>query len=402
MAIPAALSRRRDYAGPALFAYGFRPFFLAAGAWAAFGIFLWLPQYLGALTLPTYFSALDWHIHEMLYGYVAAAIAGFLLTAIPNWTGRLPVNGWPLAGLAALWLAGRAAILLSAAIGGVAAAVIDVSFLATLAAVAAREIVGGRNWRNLRVLIVLGVLIVGNLVFHAEVMLSGAADYGVRITIASVVGMIMVIGGRIVPSFTSNWLKRHNPGRLPVSFARFDVAVIAASAVALLAWIAAPSHAATGALLLVAGALQVVRLARWAGDRTLAHRLVLVLHVGYAFIPLGFLLIGASTWFAVVPASAGIHAWSAGAVGLMTLAVMTRASLGHTGHPLEAGFGTQAIYALVLAAAMLRIVAAFAGSILLLEAAGAAWIAGFCCFLLLYAPLLARQKPAWENRGVAA
>ena len=136
MSTPAALQRRRDYAGPALFAYGFRPFFLAAGLWAAFGILLWLPQYLGLMTLPTAFGPLDWHIHEMLYGYVAASVAGFLLTAIPNWTGRLPVSGWPLAGLVALWLAGRIAILCSAKIGGLAAAVIDVSFLVTLAAVA--------------------------------------------------------------------------------------------------------------------------------------------------------------------------------------------------------------------------------------------------------------------------
>ena len=174
MSMPAALARRRDYAGPALFAYGFRPFFLAAGLWAAFGILLWLPQYFGALSLPTYFGALDWHIHEMLYGYAAASVAGFLLTAIPNWTGRLPVSGWPLAALAALWLAGRAAILFSAVIGGLTAAVIDVAFLATLAAVAAREIIAGKNWRNLRVLVVLAVLIAGNIVFHAEVLLARA------------------------------------------------------------------------------------------------------------------------------------------------------------------------------------------------------------------------------------
>ena len=226
MAMPAALARRRDYAGPALFSYGFRPFFLAAGAWAAFGILLWLPQYLGWFALPTAFGALDWHIHEMLYGYVAAAIAGFLLTAIPNWTGRLPVSGWPLAALAALWLAGRVAMLFSGRIGGVAAAAIDVSFLATLAAVAAREIVAGKNWRNLRVLAVLGVLVAGNIVYHAEVLTAGAAVYGVRIAIAAVVLLISLIGGRIVPSFTNNWLARNNPGRKPVPFARFDMAAI--------------------------------------------------------------------------------------------------------------------------------------------------------------------------------
>jgi uncharacterized protein involved in response to NO len=264
----------------------------------------------------------------------------------------------------------------------------------TLAAVAAREIVAGKNWRNLRVLIVLGVLIAGNVVYHTEVLISGAADYGIRIAIAAAIALIMVIGGRIVPSFTNNWLTRNNPGRLPVPFSRFDMAAIGASAAALLAWIAAPAHAVTGALLLIAGILQAVRLARWAGERTIADRLVLVLHVGYAFVPLGFLLIGACTWTALVPSSAGVHAWTVGAVGLMTLAVMTRASLGHTGEPLRAGPATQAIYGFVLVAAVLRIVATFTGSFVMIEFAGVAWIAGFAMFVLLYGPLLALRRPA--------
>ena len=253
MWVPLALQRRREYAGPALFSYGFRPFFLAAGLWAAFGILLWLPQYFGAFTLPTYFGALDWHIHEMLYGYVAAAIAGFLLTAIPNWTGRLPVSGGALAALALLWLAGRIAILFSAEIGGTLAATIDVAFLVTLAAVTGREIVAGKNWRNLRVLIVVGVLILGNIVFHVEVLRSGAADYGIRIGIGAVILLISLVGGRIVPSFTNNWLTRHNPGRLPVAFARYDMVTLGVSALALLAWIAAPDYRATGAALVACG-----------------------------------------------------------------------------------------------------------------------------------------------------
>ncbi len=397
MPMPAALQRRRDYAGPALFAYGFRPFFLAAGLWAVFGMVLWLPQYMGELTVPTHFSALDWHIHEMLYGYIAASVAGFLLTAIPNWTGRLPVSGWPLAGLAVLWLAGRVAILFSAKIDALAVAAVDVSFLIVLAAVAAREIIAGKNWRNLRVLIVLGILILGNIVFHAEVLLKGAADYGVRLAIAAVILLLSLIGGRIVPSFTNNWLARNNPGRLPVPFSRFDVATIAASACALLGWIAAPTNTVAGVLLLVAGILQSVRFARWAGDRTVADRLVLVLHVGYAFVPLGFLLLGLSTMTFAVPASAGVHAWTAGAIGVMTLAVMTRASLGHTGQPLRAGPATQVVYAAVVVAALARIIAAFNGSFELLELAGIAWIAGFTLFLLVYGPLLVTRKPAWAE-----
>jgi len=204
--MPAALRRRREYAGSILFSYGFRPFFLGGAMWAALGVLLWLPQYFAELSLPTAFTPLDWHIHEMLYGYVAAIVTGFLLTAIPNWTGRLPVNGYPLAGLSALWLAGRIAVAGSAIWGAEFAAVIDVAFLATLAAVALREIVAGKNWRNLRVLIVLGVLIAGNIVFHLEVIVRGSADYGIRLSIAVAIGLIMLVGGRIVPSLrTTGW-----------------------------------------------------------------------------------------------------------------------------------------------------------------------------------------------------
>src|SRR5262249_8706189 len=384
MSMSAALESRRSYAGPALFSYGFRPFFLAAASWAAFNILLWVPQYLGLLALPTEFSALDWHIHEMLYGYVAAAVAGFLLTAIPNWTGRLPVNGWPLAGLSALWLAGRVAIFFSAKIGAMPAAVIDVSFLLALVAVAAREIIAGKNWRNLRVLGVLGLLALGNIVFHAEVLTQGTANYGTRVALGAVILLISLIGGRIVPSFTNNWLARNNPGRLPVPLSRYDMFAIAGGAIGLLAWVAAPTSRATGVLLLLAGLLHTGRLARWAGDRTLSTRFVLVLHVASAFVPLGFLLVGLSTFTPAVPPSSGIHAWTVGAIGLMTLAVMTRATLGHTGEPLHAGLATQLIYALIFVSAILRITGAFTGSLNLIEGAGACWLSGFVLFVLVY------------------
>ncbi|MFY9687237.1 MAG: NnrS family protein [Pseudolabrys sp.] len=397
MSTPAALQRRRDYDGPALFSYGFRPFFLAAGLWAVIGILVWIPQYMGTLSVPTHFTPLDWHIHEMLYGYVAAAIAGFLLTAIPNWTGRLPVNGWPLAGLAALWLAGRLALLISAQLGGLVAAIIDTAFLVTLAVVAGREIVVGENWRNLRVLGVLVALVLGNIVFHVEVLMTGTADYGTRIAIAAVILMISLIGGRIVPSFTNNWLARNNPGRMPVPFSQFDLVTLVVSVFALVAWIITPMHWLSAVLLIVAGCLQAVRLARWAGDRTVADRLVLILHIGYAFVPLGFVMIGLAAFIPDVPATTGIHAWTAGAIGLMTAAVMTRATLGHTGQPLQAGRATQAIYALLLAAALVRIVAAFMGSVDLLEFAGLCWTAAFILFVLLYGPLLATRSPGWAE-----
>lgn len=398
MTIPLALARRRNYAGPAIFSYGFRPFFFAGAIWAALGILLWLPQFFGEYALPTAMGPLDWHVHEMLYGYVAAVIAGFLLTAIPNWTGRLPICGRPLALLAALWLAGRVAILLSAKTGYAIAAAIDVAFLATMAAVTLREIIAGRNWRNLRVLAILLVLIGGNILFHLEVLRFGAAEYGTRIGIAGAIGLIMIIGGRIVPSFTRNWLVRCNPGRLPTPFSRYDGVSVAVAAVALAAWVALPTHTVSAMMLVAAGVLHAVRLGRWAGDRTVADRLVLVLHVAYGFVPLGFVLVGcAILWPMAAPTSAGLHAWMAGAIGLMTLAVMTRASLGHTGRALTASAATQTIYALALVAAIARIAAAFTGSVALLHLAAFAWIAAFGGFAVVFAPLLLLRPPAWAK-----
>jgi uncharacterized protein involved in response to NO len=397
---PPALERRLNYNGPALFAYGFRPFFLGGAVWSVACILLWVPQFMGHFALRTAYAPLDWHIHEMLYGYIAAIVGGFLLTAVPNWTGRLPICGAPLVALAALWLVGRIAILASAQIGLPLAALIDVAFLVTLAFVAAREIIAGQNWRNLRVLVLIGVLIAGNIVFHVEVYLTGSADYGVRIGIGAVIMLISFVGGRIVPSFTRNWLARQEPGRLPIPFSRFDIVTIGLGLVALVLWVALPDSRLTGGALVAAAILQSVRLARWAGDRTVSDRLVLVLHIGYAFVPLGFALVGLSILDpAVVPRSAGIHAWTAGAMGLMTLAVMTRATLGHTGQPLVAGRGTQMIYAFALVAAVLRIVASFNGSMPMMELAAVAWIAAFGGFVLLYGSLLARAAPTWSGRA---
>jgi uncharacterized protein involved in response to NO len=185
------------------------------------------------------------------------------------------------------------------------AAVIDVSFLLVFAAVACGEIVAGGNWRNLCVPIVLGVLIAENVVFHAEVIRNGSADYGIRIGISALIGLIILVGGRIVPSFTRNWLVRNNPGRLPQPFSRFDGAIWA-SAHALPCWIALPQSIASGILPMIAGLLQTVRHVRWAGDRTLADRLVL--HAAYAFVPIGFLLmVAAVVWPAVFSTSAGLR-----------------------------------------------------------------------------------------------
>ncbi|MER9722657.1 MULTISPECIES: NnrS family protein [unclassified Mesorhizobium] len=387
------IQRLRAYAGPALLSYGFRPFFLLGSLYAALSVLLWLPIYAGELDAHSAFVPVDWHIHEMLFGYLPAIVTGFLLTAIPNWTGRLPVQGLPLLALVVLWLAGRAAVFFSADIGWQAAALIDGSFLLAVSAAAAREIVAGRNWRNLKVLLPLVVLACANGAFHIEAHLEGTSDISRRLGMAAAIMLISLIGGRIIPNFTRNWLARENPGRLPAPFDRFDIASVAISAIALGAWTFAPGNSASGMLMAVAAICQAWRLSRWAGERTLRDPLVLILHLAYAFVPVGLALVSASIFYpAIVPAAAGLHALGTGAVGAMTLAVMTRATLGHTGRSLKAGKGASFIFVSVLLAGSLRILAAFVPFDMAIDMAGTAWVAAFGGFSLIYGAALMRPK----------
>lgn len=391
------IPRLRAYSGLAVLSYGFRPFFLLGAIYAGLGILIWLPLFFGDIIIPTAFSPLDWHIHEMLYGYLPAVVTGFLLTAIPNWTGRLPLQGGPLLVLVLAWIAGRVAVWCSSTIGAVVAGLIDVLFLFLVFAATIREVVAGRNWRNLPPIFIVLIFLIGNVIFHVEDHEMGTVELGTRVGIAAAVSLISLIGGRVIPSFTHNWLTRGNPGRLPALFGRFDIAVLVLSLIALAVWMASPTWTYTGALMLASGVAHAVRLGRWAGDRSLRNRLVLILHIGYAFVPLGFLLLAGAILFPqTIPVSAGIHAWTVGAIGTMTLAIMTRASLGHTGQALAAGPLTQAIYAAVLLAAFLRIAATFASGVvpLLLEAAAAAWIAAFWFFAIGYGQLLLQPRKA--------
>jgi uncharacterized protein involved in response to NO len=378
-----------------VFSYGFRPFFLAAGSFAALGILLWLPVFLGHVALPVAIAPRDWHAHEMIFGYAAAAIAGFLLTAIPNWTGRKPVAGRPLMMLVAAWLAGRIGMATSDLIGLYPAMALDLLFLPLVALIAGREVVAAGNRRNFKLIAILGLLIAANLHFHLEVLVDGVADIGLRLGLAVVVTLIVLIGGRIVPNFTRNALMHLGPGRLPRPFTGVDVIFIVVSVAALAAWVAAPDTQIAGWLAIVAGLLQLVRLGRWAGDRARGDWLVLVLHLAYAFIPIGFLLAGASALSGAPMPGAAAHAWGVGGVGLMTLAVMTRATLGHTGRALVASRGTVLVYGLALVAALARIAASFPSplDVALLQFAGIAWTAAFAGFAAVYGPMMVCATP---------
>lgn len=192
-----AIPRTRPGNYPAILSYGFRPFFLMGSIYAGLTILIWLPIFHGTLETSSLFAPVDWHVHEMVFGYLAAVMTGFLLTAIPNWTGRLPVQGLPLLALSLLWLVGRIAVFFSSEIGWLAAAIVDCAFLIAVATVTAIEIVAGRNWRNLKVLGPVTILLAANIVFHAEAHFSGVSDIGRRLGIGAAILLITIIGGLI-------------------------------------------------------------------------------------------------------------------------------------------------------------------------------------------------------------
>lgn len=379
----------------ALFSYGFRPFFLAAGVWAATAIALWIAMLTAGLTLPSRFDPLIWHIHEMLFGFVLAAIGGFLLTAIPNWTGRRPISGAPLAALFGLWMLGRLASLVSAWMPAWLAIAADLAFPVALTAVVAREIIAGGNRRNLPMIAPLVVLAVAELLTDASLEgYGGLSGYGWRLGLAAILVLISVVAGRIVPSFTRNWLAARRQARLPAASGAVDRLSLGVLHASLFAWVFAPAARPAGIALLGAAAVNLWRLLRWRGAGTRSEPLLLVLHVGYAWLVIGVGALGVATLDPAFPLSAAIHALTAGAIGTMILAVMTRATRGHTGQKLAADGATTLIYALVVLAAAVRVSAALAMRARpdLLVGAAALWIGAFGLFALRYAPLLLRPR----------
>lgn len=385
--IPRGLART----GPVLFSYGFRPFFLGGAVWAVLSMALWIAALAGYGAPGGAYGASHWHMHEMLFGFSSAVLAGFLMTAIPNWTGRMPLSGRPLMVLSALWLAGRLAITFPAGGGVWPGVLVESLFLPVMAVVFGVEIVAGRKWRDLKVVGAVTVLALANIGFHLSVLRGGDPSMAARAALSAYVLLIIIIGGRITPSFTRNWLARRESAVLPVPYNRFDTAVACISGVTLAAWVAAPETWPVALLALVSAGLNLARLIRWRGWLTAAEPLVLSLHGGYLMLVLGFAGVALAASGALSTAAA-LHVFGVGAVGGEMLAVMTRATRGHTGRDLTASRLTSLSYLAIIAAALLRPMAEFGDYDLLIHLSGAAWMLAFGLFCVEHGPMLLKDR----------
>lgn len=387
--------------GPVLFSYGFRPFFLASALWAIASLDLWVAYLNFGIPVASDYGPLYWHAHEMLFGFAPAVLAGFLLTAIPNWTGRLPIAGRPLAVLFAIWCAGRIAMLASGSVGIIAATAIDSLFLPVMLVICAREVVAGKKWKDLKVIAGLFVLSLANLVFHIQVIEGVGPELAIRLGIGAYVLLVTIVGGRILPSFTRNWINQFGRTDFPVPYNTFDAATIIIGAVALVLWTCVPESTAVCGVAGVAAILNTIRLVRWRGWATWPEPILFVLHATFLFVPIGFAAIAlqASRW---LPEVGVLHIFAIGTISMMMLAVMTRATRGHTGRKLKSSRTTNISYVLLGCVALVRplaeLVPALTTEILAVAAIG--WTASFGLFVVEHGPLLwSGRKPLTVKGG---
>lgn len=374
----------------------FRPFYLGGSIFAAVSIFLWLSTWFHGYVPPAApIAPLFWHVHEMVFGFAAAIIVGFLFTAARNWTGLPLPAGAPLAIVFGLWVAARVGMY---AAYGVVAAVLDSSLLIIVAAVLARAFIRSRSYTNMPMALVLILLAATNITFHAAMLtsLEVAPMTALHAGVFLVVMMELIIGSRIVPGFTISALPRAGVRRSN----SLNYATQALAAVAFITHIVGAPGFVTGPAAIVAGVLGLVQLAGWKSWATRARPILWILHVSYAWIPVGLILLGLASFEMSggwgVTASAAIHALAAGAIGGLILGMMTRTTMGHSGRIVVAGRCEKAIYGLVIAAAVCRVGAALVPELYKwgMTAAGVAWMAAFATFAIAYGPMLMGKRAA--------
>lgn len=372
---------------------GFRPFFLLASAHAVLGALWWSSSLLGWLPAPRWLIPQWWHGHEMVFGFAAAVIAGFLLTAVPNWTGARPVAGARLAGLAGLWLAGRFAMILSGALPLWLVAVVDLAFLPALAAMLVPPLWAARRVRNYGFVPLLLILATANAVMHAEAMGvgGGRAILALRFAVDLMIVLIVVMTARITPMFTRNGLMRRGLRVDAHSIVWLDRLAVAGVVGLAVADVLAPRTVWSGTAALVGAVAAAARTCGWYGWRTLRDPLLWSLHLGSVWVSVGLLLVALGDLTSVVPMGSGLHSLTAGAIGATVIAMITRVALGHTGRPLVAPRPAVAAYVLVSLGALVRVTAPIVLPAPATEAivlGGVLWSVGFGLYVVSYAPLL--------------
>jgi uncharacterized protein involved in response to NO len=378
---------------PVLLSYAFRPFFLLVGLFAIFAMLVWLMTWRG---IGLHAVSPLWHGHEMLIGFVMAAVAGFSLTAVANWTGRPAVHGMPLALLISCWFVGRAAMLFTDSLSAAYILVLDSLFPVLLGFLLGKEIISGRNRRNYPLIVVMTAVGTLNLVYHlgAGGWIAGGERLAIYLLIHILLFLVTFIAGRIVPVFSANWLRQQGQTRMPVNN---DLVNKLALIMTLLVGLTAsfiPMNKMTGVLAFTAAVVHAYRLSQWRGLATRSNPLLFVLHAAYLWLPIGYTLLGCAVFGWLFTATAALHALTMGAIGSMILAVTTRVGLGHTGRPLQAARATVLAYWLLMLAVVLRVLSPLSGNgyMLMIDLSAAGWILAFGIFIWVYWPILSRPR----------
>ena len=375
-----------------LFAYGFRSSFLLAGIAAMLLVPLWAFSYVTGISFGSSWPPTLWHAHEMLFGFIASAMAGFLLTAVPSWTGEKGFAGRPLVILAGLWIAARILIASSSLWPALLIAAVDLAFLPALGVLVAWPLLRSRS-RNTPLLAVLGLFWLTDLIFHVALIRDNPplALHALHVGIDIVLVLVTVIGGRIVPSFTSAALRPRglvNAVNNRPALTRLAIAGMIAVTLSDVFW---PDSRIAGTIAGATAIVQAARLLQWAPWRTLRQPIVWVLHLSYAWLPVGLALKAVAMWSGAAFAAFWLHALTIGALATMILAVMTRASLGHTGRALLVDPLITLAYLLLTAAALMRVfgLAAFRLNYpVVIICSALLWTVAFALFVAVYAPIL--------------
>lgn len=386
-------NERAGYQGPAFFSYGFRPFFLGAALFAGVAVPAWILLRTGIGDSEFFSIAREWHVHEMVFGFLPAVITGFLLTAIPNWTDRVPIRGNELILLCVLWLAGRLVMAIPF-LTPLLSACVDAAFLIITAGLVWREIVSGKSWPHALIGGLISLYAGANILFHVLALSGAVTELPERMALALDMVLLTLIGGRVIPNFTRAFLAGQGMTEQPAPFSRFDGLSVVLVGIAAVSWTVQPRAMVTGGLLMAAGLTNLGRLLRWYGWLTWREPLALILHLGYGWLAMSLLVLGGAILGVGLSTTDAVHALTTGTVGVMTLAIMTRASLGHTGRPKHAGPLTLCIYLLVNLGAILRVFgpATDLPTNIVLGVAAVAWSGSYLLFALVYGPFLLRPS----------